>query len=363
MLKEKTHDETKIYVTGYPQFIKPIDGNCGNNVHLNDKEREFVYESVKYMNQVIKSASTDAGVYYLDIEDSLEGRNLCSGATDSSMAVNGLTEGDDKFSFRYVARNEAGKLYVNNTPGLGKEAFHPNQNAQPLIRDRILQLTNNDPANFVTCLAEPEKAVCPVKKGKIPEPKSLYFGADATAYIKSKNAESTQIFPLVMQQKRMVSEDSSQKQTKFLLDNLQPSSPVRLEGQSIAVDLGTFYTNTEGVLDITVDIDGKLPPGPHELHAYTKNIAGASQEYYQHIFITGREGDVNGNSVPDAQEKCGFVPDSGIDYDKDGADDACDGFISDPPPPVADPDPIVIPDQTPTEVIQPTEDPNKIPLG
>ncbi len=328
-LKDKTDGETKIYVMGYPQFVRGEDGNCGNNVHLNDQEREFVHHSVKYMNQVIRSAATDAGVYYLDIEDTLQTRNLCSGVPDSQMVVNGVTFGDDKGV--WVSGYSGGKVIVQERLGLGNESFHPNQNAQPLIRDRILQITNNDPASFVTCPAQPDHAVCDAKKGKIPEPTTSYFGVEVTDYIKSKNAESTQVFPLVMKQKQMIAADSQQESTNIILDGLKPNSAIKLEAQSNPVDLGTFYADSTGNLAITIDIKNKLSPGPHEIHAYTKNIAGESQEYYQHIFITGAEGDINGNNTSDDQEKCGFVPDSGIDYDKDGVDDACDGFISEPP--------------------------------
>src|SRR5690606_8114714 len=77
------------------QIVKGSSGSCGLNVHLNDDERKFIFEGVKYINQVIKSAAEEAGVYYLDIEHSLEGVNLCSEIEDAQMSVNGLTFGND----------------------------------------------------------------------------------------------------------------------------------------------------------------------------------------------------------------------------------------------------------------------------
>ena len=317
------------------------------------------------MNQVIKAAATDSGAYYLDIEDTLEGKNLCSGAPDSQMVVNGVTLGNDKYTWINTSLYVAGHVYANVTLGLGNESFHPNQNAQPLIRDRILELTNNNPATFLTCPSQPDHAVCGAKtNGKIPLPDNSYFGTELFNYINSWNGSST--IPVTPPPKmgQIVASDSSVQSLAIHLENLQPNSPVKLEGHSTPVDLGTFSADANGVLDTTINIGGKLPAGPHELHAYTKNIAGVSEEFYQHILITDPEGDINGNNIADTQEKCGFVPDSGVDYDQDGIDDACDGLISDPPPP-PQPDPIVIPEPEPTpiEVIQPTEDPNKIPLG
>lgn len=356
-----TNGETKIYVMGYPQFVRGEGGNCGNNVHLDDAEREFVYKSVKYMNQVIKASATDAGVYYLDIESTLESKNLCSGATDSSMAINGVTFGNDEGA--WVNATIGGKVIASTSLGLGNESFHPNQNAQPLIRDRILQLTNNNPATFVTCPNSPDLPVCgSVTSRKIPLPDSSYFSVELSNYINSRNGVSTIPVALPPKQAQMITADSNLQTTSIHMENLQPSSPVKLEVHSNPVDLGTFYTDALGNLDVTLDFQGKVAPGAHELHAYSKNIAGVSQEYYQHILITGQEGDVNGNNTPDSQEKCGFVPDSGINYDQDGVDDACDGLISEPPLP-PEPDPIIIPEPTPVDVIQPSEDPNKKPLG
>src|SRR5690606_37578593 len=166
----KTESKTKIFAVSYPQFIKGKGGSCGFNVHLNDAERKFVYEGVKYINEVIESAAHEAGIYYLDLEDVLDNHNLCSDAPDSSMAVNGLTKGNDIFGL------------------IGNESYHPNQNGHRLMANWLIEIVGNDLLNFSACPASGE-TTCPRGNGLIPSPTS-YWGADASQYVEALNLGS-----------------------------------------------------------------------------------------------------------------------------------------------------------------------------
>lgn len=323
---DKTDKKTKLYVVGYPQFVQGVGGNCANNVSLNDQERLFIKYGVEYMNKVIKAAATDAGATYLDIEDVLNGTNLCSSAKDKT--VNGITAGEENgFGSLNI---HAGLISINPQFGIGSESFHPNQNAQPLIRDRILQLTGNDPSGYSRC-PDSKTAICPpVSVSKIPEPDS-YFGQSAIDAVKVANGEKFAAPFLQKRYKQMVFEDEKLTETKFIIQDLKPNSTVRLEKHSVPVQLGTYSADSNGVLNVTLDLSShQNDPGLHEIHAFVTNYADETEELYQPVFITGSEGDINGNSMPDLQEECGFVPDSGLDQDKDGVDDACDADLNTP---------------------------------
>lgn len=329
-LISRTNGDTRIYVMGYPQFIKRGgEGNCANNVRLNDQEREFIYQGIKYANQIIKAAAEDSGAYYLDIENSLDNKNLCSQIPDNQMTVNGVTIGNDTGA--WVSIYAPGTVYTGKL-GLGNESFHPNEKAQPLIRDRILQLTNNNPSIFQTCPTDFTRATCPHGAGKIPLPDAGYFGSVALNYAQAKNGVSTiRVSPPPKPQNIAVAESSSVQNFKIHVESQKPNSQIRIEGHSTPVDLGTYNVDVEGKADVTLNLENKLLPGLHEIHIFTTNFAGEAEDLYQTILITGQDGDINGNGVTDSQDKCGFTAQSNMDIDHDGIDDACDGDLATPP--------------------------------
>lgn len=321
-LINKTSRSTKVYVIGYPQIIQS-EGNCGNNVKLNTEEIEFVRQGTKYMNQVVKAAAEDAGAYYLDIENVLEGNNLCSDALNKT--VNGITVGNDHGIT--TSGYAAGSAYVGIL-GTANESFHPNQNAQPYIKDKILQLTNGSPATHAVC-SDVSLSVCSSKGYHVPLPGS-YFGQVTRDYADAKNKSSAGIVKEPPKIVKMVTKDASLDQTKIAIENLKPNSTARIEIHSTPTVVGTFTVDQNGKLSQVLDLSGKVSPGAHELHVFAKNAAGEEQDLYQHILVTGTLNDVDGNNTSDSQQGCLFIQDSGIDYDQDGVDDACDGQIGEP---------------------------------
>ncbi len=349
-IKKTTNRETKIYVVGYPQFINPEGTSCGNNVNLDTAEREYINKSVTYTNKVIKSAAQAAGVYYLDIENVLNSTNLCSGVADSESTVNGLTLGDDKPDLQIRISGWEGGLGL-----LGNESYHPNQNGHQLIKDRILQLTSGDPAGFQTC--ETSKPVCDESAQKIPLPDASYYGAEAYTYVQRKNGDST----AQTAEPSDVTKAISVKNISGRLVNIgsktltfSPLGRVTVWLHSTPVQIGETVATTDGSISPQITLPENVTPGLHELHFKGKNLAGEEVDYYLPIFIPALTGDTNSNGIADNQETCGLIPSSGVDYDQDGVDDACDGQIGEPP---------VIPEEA-----TPPADPNapqdaKTPLG
>lgn len=340
-LADSTKHQTKIYVLGYPQFINPDTNSCGLNVQLNNQERWFVYQSVHYANQVIKAASKAAGVYYIDEEDALKNQNLCSDIPDSQMTVNGITTGDDNVIPWYLTGPltlEAGnRVYTADKVGIGNESFHPNQNGHKLLAQTFLGQTLDDPADFSVCNTTTED-LCPDSNAHIPLPDESYFGSGAVSDVSCLNTPGC-VEQTVEKYKEIVREDLAQKRSfNISVDNLKPGSQVEVEIHSNPVELGSFTVDNQGALDADLTIPDSVPPGYHEIHVIGQDLVGEPIDYFQEIFLTGTEGDINADGIPDGQELCGFTPDSGVDYDQDGVDDACDGQINEPPaiPPSVD---------------------------
>lgn len=309
-IANKTKRETKVYVIGYPQFLDANGDSCGKNVWFNPDERRLVQKSVSYVNQVIKAAAKAAGVYYVDTEEALEGYNLCSGTQQSNMAVNGVTLGNDKYLF------------------IGNESFHPNQNGHELLKKDILAKTQGNPADFAPC-NNPAEKICPNNNNDIPLPDS-YFGSQASNFIDCMNKYDC--LDRVVEQFKDIARINGEA-AKLFVDNLKPGSQAKVEIHSTPTDVGTFTVNELGVLDAETTLPDSVEPGFHEIYVLGQDIAGQPVKYYQPIFITGPEGDLNANSVPDNQEQCGLTGDTGVDEDKDGTDDGCDGHIGEPPEP------------------------------
>ncbi len=331
---EKTDGRTKIYVIGYPQFIDHADtSRCGVNVRLDAEERRFIHESVQYANDVIEEASKSAGVYYVDIENTLAGRNLCTDTPKDAMTVNGLTRGDDVSIPWYVIAGAnavlPSKMVIKGDVGIGNESYHPNQNGHELMKQAILSELDGDPVNYPVC-ADVSKKVCGFLKPVYPSP-GAYFTRAASDYISTLNGFAPLRLESVPRKEEFLRQTSKPNSLYLDLTRLSSSSTVTAEIHSTPTPLGEFTTDANGELTQEITIPDTVAPGYHTVHVYGTNLSNEPIHYYESIYLTGEEGDLNGNSIPDDQEDCGFVPDSEIDYDRDGIDDACDSLISEPP--------------------------------
>lgn len=355
---DTTDKKTKLYVMGYPQFINPNGETCGKNVQLDETERRYITKSVNYANQVIKSAAIKAGAYYLDVENALNGRNLCSFAPDSQMAVNGLTKGDDKPGISKSISLLGWQSQVSFGI-LGNESFHPNQNGHEILKNKILELTGGNPADFETCNI-PGENICKDETQKIPLPDRNYFGEGAYNFAQKLNDPGNLSLPSSEKpsevSKAVMVEGIANRVVDLGINAFElATGTFRIVLHSEPVELGAFTANGESNLKISVEIPEDTESGLHELHLIGNNIAGEPVDYFVPIYISGQE----------PESSCGLLPESGVDVDQDGIDDACDGYVGQAPipeePPREDPE---IPggEETPTDPDQnqpPDEDPKK----
>lgn len=305
--------ESRIYIIGYPNFVQASPETCGANVHLDNDEATFVNFATSYYNDVIRSAAAIAGVLYVDVEDVLVNVNLCSGAPQSQMAVNGVTAGND-VALSPVSDGllRFGLCVVRKC--VGSETFHPNQNGHKLYKERILSETVN------LTLPNPSPVAT-----NIPVP-SDYFGVEARSFVDSLNGTPQNPQGYAKMQE-MVSGGLGFRQPTVTLRGMLPGSTVRFEVHSDPIVLGEGIVSSNGTIQFSAQLPSELPAGYHELHAYGFDVFGNPVEYYEPIMVSASETDFDNDGVLNDQDSCPTVQNNGIDADNDGLDDACDNDV------------------------------------
>jgi hypothetical protein len=328
-------DKARVYVAGYPLVSDP-EGNCANNVHLNKQELYFANDLIVYINSVIKKAAQKAGVYYVDLEKSLDGYKMCE--TDSwKVAVNGLTAGSDIPGFA--------------SGPIGNESYHPNAHGHSLMAQAIARSTDNFeaamPAPDSSYVYTPNHTGLSIldnapRNNKVSNRLPRYYYSEDLNFYKHR---SNKIIP------------SDQN------NYLAPSSSFDIYLHSDPVFLGKFSTDSRGKLEADIQIPSYVTAGYHTLHILGKNIAGEDIDLFKTVYVYGTDTE---------QIEQGICP-AGVsiksdDQDKDGIIDSCDGFIDKEPevvipiePPSPDPEVIVPVDPTPIdpdpEVVTPVDPP------
>lgn len=287
--KVKENSKGNVYVVGYPEIAKP-GGNCGKNVLLDADEVTFSSDLVVYLNKVIRNAASDAGVLYVDNQKALYGNRLCE-APKGQAGMNGLTKGNDKF------------LVV-----LGSESYHPTALGYKMLGDSIVAKTNNftSPMPVKTNLGAPTISDSdPLLAGRKPSTinydRLVWSGVTTTTKVVVKAG-------------------------KYVIDvskySLKPSSLFKaiIRSDPVVVAEGTL----KGDGKILVEIPSGILAGFHTLHIYTEDADGVAVDIAEKIYVAHSKTDYNGDGVPNSEEDCVVVPDSGVDEDADGLDDACD---------------------------------------
>lgn len=280
---------TQIYTIGYPDVIDDT-GNCAINVKLGKSELVFAKELVAYINERVEKSANDAGVAYIDISRALVGHRLCE-TKSHNVAVNGLTAGRDSFVF-------------------GRESYHPNALGHQLIAQEILRKTNN-----LTLLTAGEAAQSDSKLLNAPR----------------SNRAITNRQPAVFTDRLHYAATSAAIR---LGDNwLRPNTTyqVRLDGPSGRV-VGSVASDAQGNVASNITIPADTTPGSHTIDIVGDGQTDKEIDVTQPIYIPESPDDIDGDDIPNSNDSCFGVVNSGYDVDRDDIDDVCDPLIDDAPP-------------------------------
>ena len=251
--------DTKAYVVGYPDVIE-ANGMCDplTGILLDYTERTFIEHSLQYLNQVVHVAAQKAGFTFLDIEQSMKGKNLCSGIV--SEAMNGLRFGGD---ISVMSQLPLLKIISAGT-------FHPTPVGHALERDTILS-SHPDLRQDPTCATDPMACTAPL----ITTESSSYWGMSSDSERQSYLQEFAEL----------VRGTTRQLAIKLPGGSFEPNSAVRVEVHSDPIVLATLTADGEGGVNGDVSIPSDLQAGFHTLHLLGNNEAGDSIDVYQFLTV------------------------------------------------------------------------------
>lgn len=276
----------RIFAVGYPQ-VALATGNCGLNVHLNQAELVLASSIISRINQVVKTAAAQAGIYYAGIENALNGFRLCEG-TAGIMGMNGLTAGGD---IHHI---------------LGNESYHPTELGQFLMAQAILGT-----------IKATQNTVAPQPTASIP---AINQTAPHIANLPKSNRTLRKRIASDPAHVTITANNARTKLPPFRY-GLVPGKPY-----TTSLDGGTPVTNiadAQGSLvsDIPIAADGTI---------HTIDIAGTDLTGSPIVITT---------TITTPAPQIGDIElcKSGIDFDHDKIDDACDPIIGPAPTPVIPP--------------------------
>lgn len=304
----------QLYIVGYPQVVtqppNPLLG-CSPNVHLTPDDISFAQNVISYLDWTIQQAANSEGARYVDVENALAGHRLCETGS-SNVAMNGVTAG-----------NDSGLLSLKV---IGSESFHPNVLGHQLLAQAILQQTNNMKQAMPT-------ANTSIKAPTINDPQTV-------AFLAGYPVSSTKFADVITADDSIAASSAVRSVGTAIAINgtsygLKPNSnyQVTLANDTQSISLASATTNANGDLNLIATVPVSVSVGYQKLSIQGTNLAGQTIEIYKFIYVAASTDDANGDGVPDSQNSCFILPESGIDADSDGVDDACDPVIGDAPKP------------------------------
>jgi len=252
---------TRFYAIGYPNIMHAA-GLCDSvtQVLFDTTERQFMRESLQYLNLVVKAAAEKAGIGYIDIQNSFEGNELCSGG--SVPAMNGLRLGKD---VPLLSAFPSIKVFAS-------ESFHPTPAGHTLIAG-VIHKAHPDLREGRYC--EGDQLVCP-KQVSVPGlPHYFTAGSNTTA----SGASYYEYFAYA--------DKTIARIFNIFIDSgvFSMHSTVKVELHSDIAELGSFVVDENGQVDVSVLIPDSIGDGVHALHVLGEKDDGSLIDMYQFIEI------------------------------------------------------------------------------
>lgn len=245
----------KVVVFGYPTIISS-DPVClaEFGILLNQIERKFMNEGIRYLNQVISAAANDSGLEFIDIENVFESNELCSQTQTPFM--NGLRFGDDYPIFDAFA----------NLKMFGAESFHPTPSGHEAIAQRVAE-------RYTDVFSLPSCQRCTDTKG-VP---------DAGPYWDGNGTVAKNQFALSFLSKGFVASGDFFRIT-LPENSFEPLSDVVIELHSNIKEIARLKAAEDGGL--MVDIQAiEFEPGYHSVHVMGKTSSSQIIDAYDFVAI------------------------------------------------------------------------------
>lgn len=251
------------FTVGYPYIIDDnIHAPCDlvTKTLLSYKERVFIKESLRYLNEVLKAASASENVHFVDVSQSFTDHNLCGRSSTSMM--NGVRMGNDipltilASSFRIF----------------GSESYHPTPKGHAAVADAILT-TFNSADEITDCISCGGQGDMPLT--------SSYWDVTEAAY-HGRQFEDTSIAKDVYE----LGESMSIKTDSALF---MKGTEVVAELHSEPRVLARGLTAEDGSFSSESIIQQDIPPGYHTLHLIGLAPDGVKLDVYRTIAVKSKE--------------------------------------------------------------------------
>ncbi|PID31629.1 hypothetical protein CR970_04645, partial [Candidatus Saccharibacteria bacterium] len=296
--------EANVYVLGYPKlFATDPNTPCSLNTPFSTEEREFAASLAGYLNATIKAAAEKAGVVYIDVENAFSGHELCSGADDAQIAVNGLS----------------GRVDIPGGPDdlitLVSSSFHPNQLGHQLMANTLISQS----WGFTRDMPEPDLSAKPPTSGVAYNNlvASAPTGGNSFKRIVNFVSGYDNIYHLIRKH----------HSSRATINELISGQSYEVWLYSTPTKIGTATVNPDGSLQLDITIPDSVEPGLHTVHIFAKDMGGRDVDIQKQVYVIASEDDFDGDGIPNSQEKCWLVEPANVDADHDGIDDACDPQI------------------------------------
>ena len=252
---------SRIYAIGYPDIINP-DGVCDpvTTLLFTKDEQHYMRESLRYLNQVMASAATKAGVKYIDVRDGFEGGMLCDSLLPTAM--NGIVLGNDAPLLSALPSIKV----------IGSGSFHPKPKGHEMISAYI---TGGYPSLTDYSWCGGTARACP---GDASAPTAgEYWRVSSDSQVPRAHIDD---FADILQSGRQLS-------ITLPAFSVQPGSSARIEIHSDPMTLGNLSADSRGGISGNVTIPTSVEEGHHTLHLYGTGVDGGMIDVYQFVSIGG----------------------------------------------------------------------------
>lgn len=289
-LRKSTAEGGRTYVVGYPDIVA-YGQWCGVHVKLNSSEITLVRQLTQYLNDIIESAALAAGVTYVDAFETFNDHRLCE---QGSPAVHGVTINLDRAALRDIEL----LLDTRKWSELAKfmqESYHPND-----LGHRLLASTISDQTDGLTVPdPRPRHDPSPPRMQDAVERSIIEDGSVLDNYVTALYYTKAFGGDVILRE----------EQVHGIIDSgryheLSPDSPFVVQMYSDPVDLGTFMTDSQGILNFTATVPASVPAGYHRLRIFGTDASGRPIEFRQIVYVAASATDWDGDGTPNDQQRC-----------------------------------------------------------
>lgn len=331
---------TQFYAVGYPLFVNQAVF-CLDMPSLSPAELEFMRESIRFANVTIRSAASEAGFRYIDIENALGDQAICGegGAMTSPLDfVAGAVMADmkrgakiEEVLTKYSITEPSIKRYIralytdwerlksidiHTSPYLRylditQQLFHPNAEGHRLIAEKITGALSG--ATILSAACDGVVILCPDASISTPPEVPAFFGKNLTRT--GAIVESASIVVKTIQSGVTAITKTQNAGGIWVMRQGAKFKVVLMPGVAIVgipkvvlhsdtYELGELALESPGVYAAELAIPDSVPVGMHTLEITATTASKAPYYALMPVAVIGSQEDEDGDGIIDSIDGC-----------------------------------------------------------